>query len=415
MRLFYCAFESIFDPVFEAQVLVFLKKINKKMKAGKSSISLVVFGSLGDLFKREYYRKRKYIRGLLEDRCHFSFKFPYFYRFPILFKCSILINKLISFFTFYFAVRLKKNQPAVFHCRTEIVSYFILALKRNFYKKAKVICDCRGIGSKELLYKYKGKISKISFKRIQEIESFSQNNSDYLFCVSKAFKNHIRSKSGRTAKIRVIPCCLDTKIFKYEPKIKEKIKSGLEVGDKFIVLYSGSLNEWQLPAEMIKIFKVINKVIKNSLFVMFTGDSKYAWELFSSSGIKKDSYIIRDVQYHLINEYLQAGDLGLLIRQDNDVNRVAFPIKFFEYIRCGVPVLSSITSDVGDLIRKYHLGFWLKDYRDESEIMKIASLVKNRLDDFRSDTYKKKLSISIEKQMNWESYLDSIINIYKNV
>ena len=112
---------------------------------------------------------------------------------------------------------------------------------------------------------------------------------------------------------------------------------------------------------------------------------------------------------------MPVGDLGLFIRQDNDVNKVAFPIKFFEYIRCGVPVLSSITSDISALIKKYDLGFWLKDYKDELEIKKVALRIKSKVDYFRSDVYKKKLSVIIEKEISWDSYLDSIVNIYKNV
>jgi glycosyltransferase involved in cell wall biosynthesis len=412
MRLFYCAFESIFDPVLESQVLVFLKKINEKLKARGDSIELVVFGSIGDLLKKEYFSRKKYIRSLLNGRCYFSFKFPYFYRFIILFRLSVFINIFISFLTIRLAAGLRRREVAVFHCRTEIVSYFILALKRFFYRKVKVICDCRGIGSEEILYKSRNKMSSISFKGIQKIEAFSHDNADYIFCVSKAFRNYIKSRTG---KIKVIPCCLDTGRFKYDTKVRAKVRRDLGVGKRFAVLYSGSLNKWQLPAEMIKIFKIINKVIKNSLFIMFTKDTKYAGKLFSDAGIKRDSYILKEIPYRLISEYLQAGDLGLLVRQDNNVNRVAFPIKFFEYIRSGVPVLSSITSDVSGLIRKYELGFWLKDYRDELEIKKAALLIKSRIDHFKSDEYKMNLSAVIEKEMNWDSYLDSIINIYKNV
>ncbi len=386
MRLFYCAFESIFDPVFESQVLVFLKNINNKLSPNGKAINLVIFGSMGDLFKKNYIHRRKYIENFLDGRC---------------------------FFTLYGNDSIK--YPPLFHCRTEMGSYFLLILRRIFFKNIKIICDCRGIGSKEVLYKSKNKSSNISFKRIEEIESFSQQNSDYLFCVSKAFKNYIQNKTNRTGKIKVIPCCLDTDQFKYDSNVRDAIRNDFGVRNKFVLLYAGSLNEWQLPVEMVKIFKIFNTVIKDSFFIMFTNDVKYADELFSSSGLEKDTYIIRSVPHYLINRYLPVGDLGLLIRQDNDVNRVAFPLKFFEYIRCGVPILSSVTSDLSVLVKKYNLGFRLKDYNNESEIRKIALVIKSKLDYLKSDLYKKKLSTIIEKEMSWDSYLDSIANIYKNV
>ncbi|MBA7509013.1 hypothetical protein ES705_00950 [subsurface metagenome] len=415
MRLFYCAFESIFDPVFESQVLVFLKSINNKLNPDGKAVNLVIFGSIGDLFKKNYIYRRKYIKNFLDRKCFFAFKFPYFYRFPILFKCSLLINTLICFLTLCLVVRLKKSEPALFHCRTEMGSYFLLILRRIFFKNIKIICDCRGIGSKEMLYKSKNKSSNISFKRIEKIESFSQQNSDYLFCISKAFKNYIQSKTNRTNRIKVVPCCLDTGQFKYDSNVRDAIRNDFGVRNKFVLLYAGSLNGWQLPVEMVKIFKIFSTVIKDSFFIMFTNDVKYARELFSNFGLKKDTYIIRSVPHYLINRYLPVGDLGLLIRQDNDVNRVAFPLKFFEYIRCGVPILSSITSDLSVLIKKYNLGFRLKDYNNESEIRKIALLIKSKLDYLKSDMYKKKLSTIIEKEMSWDNYLDSIINIYGEI
>jgi len=415
MRLFYCAFESIFDPVFESQVLVFLKNLNNRLSPSGKAINLVIFGSIGDLFKKNYFHRRKYIKNFLNGKCYFTFKFPYFYKFYILFKFSILINILISFLLFYFVARLKKSEHALFHCRTEVGSYFLLSLRNIFFKNTKVICDCRGIGSKEILYKSKNRSSNVLFKRIEKIENFSHADSDYLFCVSETFKKYIQSKINRKNNIEVIPCCLDTDKFKYDPNIRKKIRNDFGVKDKFVILYAGSLNEWQLPVEMVRIFKIFSTVIKNISFIMFTKDIKYARELFSSFGLKKDNYAIKAVPHYLINEYLLIGDLGLLIRQDNDVNKVAFPIKFFEYIRCGVPILSSITSDLEVLIKKYNLGFWLRDYNDESEIKKIALLVKNKMEYFKSDMYKRELSTVIERKMSWNSYLDSIINIYERI
>jgi len=415
MRLFYSAFESIFDPVFESQVMVLLSNINDRLSPSGQSVNLVIFGSIEDLFKGAYIQRKRYIKKFLNNRCIFSFKFPYLHRFSIFFRLSLLINTLICFFTLYFIVRLKRSEKALFHCRTEIVSYILLVLKRTFFKNIKVICDCRGIGSKELLYKYNIKNNNIAFEVVEKIENYSHKNSDYIFCVSNSFRNYIRERTSRVDNIKVIPCCLDTDIFKYDSNERKKIRNYFNVENKFVLLYSGSLNEWQLPLEMIKIFIVFKTVFKNSIFIIFTGDIKYAREIFLNSGLKKDEYIVSSIPHHLINKYLLVGDIGLLIRQDNDVNKVAFPVKFYEYVRCGVPVLSSITSDLKDLIIKYDLGFWISDYGNEFEIKRIAMLLKNKVDYFKSDEYKKKLSKAIEREISWDNYLDSIINVYEGV
>jgi glycosyltransferase involved in cell wall biosynthesis len=53
-----------------------------------------------------------------------------------------------------------------------------------------------------------------------------------------------------------------------------------------------------------------------------------------------------------------VGDLGLLLRDAHPVNRVASPVKFAEYLACGVPVL--ISPGVGDcprIVERERVGF----------------------------------------------------------
>jgi len=181
------------------------------------------------------------------------------------------------------------------------------------------------------------------------------------------------------------------------------------IDDKFVVLYSGSLNEWQLPEQMIKIFKIINECINNSIFVMYTNDLSKANKLFLNSKVKNSSYIIDSKSYSSINKYLLAGDLGLFL------NKVSSPIKFAEYISCGVPVLSSIPGDAMNLVERYNLGFKLKDFNDKQEIYRVVKKIKESISDIKSDKYKSKISKIIRKEMGWDNYINEIIDIYEKL
>ena len=51
-----------------------------------------------------------------------------------------------------------------------------------------------------------------------------------------------------------------------------------------------------------------------------------------------------DVQLRLgriaeINDFLNAADFGFILRERNEINRVAFPTKFAEYCLTGLPVI----------------------------------------------------------------------------
>jgi len=417
MKVFYCAFESIFNPIFDSQIIIFLKKISSRLESRNQGVNLVVFGSIGDIFRKGYWAKRRIIKKDLNNRVFFILKFPYLFRFPTFLRFALFLNSVICFMVFLFIFRLKKSERAVCHCRTEIGSYILLNIKRKYYEKFKVICDCRGLGSKEILYKSGIKNKDALSKGIDRIEKIAWVNSDFIFCVSQTFRRYILQESNcNVKKIMVVPCCVDVDKFKYDSKLRKEIMKEMEIKeDNFIVLYSGSLNEWQLPVRMIEIFKIIKGFIEESVFLVLTRDLRYARELFLNSKIEKESYIIESISYSSISKYLLVGDLGFLIRENNNVNKVAFPVKFPEYIRCGVPVLSSISSDVMNLIRDYGLGFELENFNNNEEVKKIAANIKKNMAYIKSDKYKNRISNIIRKKVSWDSYINQIIKIYKNL
>ncbi len=414
MRLFYFAFESIFDPVFDSQVLEFVKEFNQR-SGEDEKITLAVLGSVADILRKNYRIKRKKIIDILEGNCVFFFKVPYFYRFPFLFKASLFLNMIAAFKVIFFFLRFKKSERAVFHCRTEIASFILLRIRDLFYKSIKIICDCRGVGSKEILYKYSGSKGIALSKKIGRIERFAHDNSDLLFCVSGSFKKFIQGNSQKPLDIEVIPCCINTEKFRFDIRVRDDKRKEMGISDRFVVLYSGSLNEWQLLEEMINIFKAFKKNIDNSIFILFTRDIEYARNLLMKSGLDSGSYIVEYKPFDIINKYLSIGDIGLLIREENDVNRVAFPIKFTEYVRSGVPVLTSITSDIGEFLDKYNTGFRIKDYNDPAEIEKIISNIKSDMDNIKSNEYKRKISGIVGEKIGWGAYIFTIINKYRDL
>jgi len=230
MRLFYCAFESIFDPVFDSQVLVFLNKINNRLELKNHSVNLVMFGSISDIFKRRYWSKRKIIKKDLNNRVFFTFKFPYLFKFPTFLKFTLFLNVLICFMIFLIIFKLRRSEYAVCHCRTDIGSFILLNVKKIFYKNIKIICDCRGIGSKEILYKNGIKNKSTLSKGINRIERFTRLNSDFIFCVSQTFKEYILQESNYNIKrIMVVPCCVDVNKFKYDSKLKREIRKEMGI------------------------------------------------------------------------------------------------------------------------------------------------------------------------------------------
>jgi len=94
--------------------------------------------------------------------------------------------------------------------------------------------------------------------------------------------------------------------------------------------------------------------------------------------ISPSDYVILSVKHQDVPKYLMASDVGLLLREDHLVNNVASPIKFAEYIRCGLPVI--LTKGIGDLdniVQQNKIGLVLDNLDDLSNVTKKLEIFMN--------------------------------------
>jgi glycosyltransferase involved in cell wall biosynthesis len=63
-------------------------------------------------------------------------------------------------------------------------------------------------------------------------------------------------------------------------------------------------------------------------------------------------------------QYLIACDYGILIREKSVTNQVASPVKFAEYLACGLPVIiSNELGDYSEFVKLNECGFILTEFK----------------------------------------------------
>ena len=97
--------------------------------------------------------------------------------------------------------------------------------------------------------------------------------------------------------------------------------------------------------------------------------------------------------------YLAQADLGIIMNRPTHYNnRIGLPNKLFEYLACGLPVISSNLPEIKKIIDKNECGIIL----DSDEPKKIAKSII----DFFSNKSKKKVitekSKNISSKYSWE-------------
>ena len=216
-------------------------------------------------------------------------------------------------------------------------------LKRIFFKNSvQVFNDIRG----DVLDEQRGNKIKTFFLKRAEI--FISKRVDHIFCVSSYLKKVIIKRTFyKHDQISVFPTIVPEEKFNFSPSVRLKFRKKLGYLDSDIVfVYSGNAAWYQnLDFVISKFFEANNFRIKLLIITSDPEEVKRILSLHQKSEIRNNISVVK-VQYDEVPKYLQAGDFGILIRDNIPTNLSASPTKFGEYVNCGLNVVfNKIPSD----------------------------------------------------------------------
>ena len=97
--------------------------------------------------------------------------------------------------------------------------------------------------------------------------------------------------------------------------------------------------------------------------------------------IPNNVHFLGRIPHREVLDYLFKSDYQIFIREDNITTRAGFPTKFVESISAGVPVLTNLTSNIGDYLSEGVNGFPLdasSDDRLKASLMNVLKLPKEQ-------------------------------------
>lgn len=328
-----------FHPgIYSSQVIDVCDHLNKRFNA---NIRIVAFLSIKELLKTN---AKKELKKLSPS----SIVLP---SFPGLknFEYTFLFLVFVCLFT--------GERNAI--CRNIFCTRVALKVKKLGLLK-KVVLDGRSAMSAEIK---EYDVFPVDYLRnnVVNFESHSVNNCDFRIAVSDKLVQFWRSEFNYTGNDHVIiPCTLDTKHFHDFENLSVDInnevrkKLGFEVKD-VVYVYSGSNAPWQS-------FDLIEKFI--SEIVVISDNAKFLFLSKKSSNIERliskypDRIKCVWLEHKLVPLYLSACDYGLLLRDRSVTNFVASPVKFAEYLFCGLKVIiSDSIGDLSDFVINHNCGY----------------------------------------------------------
>src|SRR5690606_12687918 len=136
-----------------------------------------------------------------------------------------------------------------------------------------------------------------------------------------------------------------------------KIRQSLNLQERLVITYCGSMAWYQLPQQALRIFRAIAASEPRAHILAVTTQPDVMRRELAAAQIDDRQASVLSVPPPDVSQYLAAGDLGLLLRDDTVVNRVASPVKFGEYLAAGLPVIiSEGVGDYSDAVRRHRLG-----------------------------------------------------------
>jgi L-malate glycosyltransferase len=175
-----------------------------------------------------------------------------------------------------------------------------------------------------------------------DITKFSINRSDGVTSVSQYLADETVREFGITRDIKVIHNFFDATRFK--PGASRCAKSQFAADDEFLVVHLSNFRPVKRAPDVIDIFAKIRQSLPAKLLLIGEGpDTTLVRRLVKRKGLE-DSVIFLGAQVR-VEEILPCGDLFLLPSQEE-----SFGLSALEAMACGVPLVGSLGSGIGEVI-----------------------------------------------------------------
>ncbi|MBI4947151.1 MAG: hypothetical protein HY840_12220 [Bacteroidetes bacterium] len=248
-------------------------------------------------------------------------------------------------------------------------------------------------------------VGNSSIKRdIFKIESNAVLNSDFRVSVSNALVNYWKEKfSYSEAKHIVIPCLLHSEFFNLLPNEKDirENRKALGFSDEDIVLvYSGSLAGWQSMKLVDDFLSTLFKRNSNIKFLFLAKEVPRQMKILAEFG---DRIVCKWLPEDKVSSALSSCDYGILIREKSITNQVASPVKFAEYLACGLKILiSEYLGDYTEFVMKNNCGHVVLDEKQSLHLSKLTIdekiyLRNHAMNYFSKDAFMESYKLLIQK------------------
>jgi len=139
----------------------------------------------------------------------------------------------------------------------------------------------------------------------------------------------------------------------------------------FSIIFHGNIGKFQDPELILKIAR---KAHAENLAIQFNVIGWGNNDDMLKKEIPPNVRYLGKVDYNKIPALISKAHLGISFRSDDLISKNSFPVKIYEYIGVGLPVMVTPRSEAGDFVEKNQMGFQFDPDDMDGIFNKIQSL-----------------------------------------
>lgn len=398
-NVLFISYNGALESVSQSQVIPYLSGLSRK----GIRLILLSFEKKDNLKDREALDKLKtelVSSGIEWHRLKYHKKPPLF---------SSIYDIIIG--TIYCFCLILRKKIEFIHARSYVPATIAYILNRCF--KTKFIFDMRGMMIDEYVDAEIIKRDGIIYKLTKILEKKILISAERIVVLTEKIKDVIEDfgflRPKADLRIDVIPCCVDLHRFNYD--LPRNMRSDLGLENKFVFLYTGSVGTWYFLEGMLDLFYIAKRNIPTAHFLFLNlGQKEFIRNIILQKNLDLNDFTIMGAPYDRISDYISECDVGIIFYKQTFSRLACCPIKFAEYLACGIPVIISLgVGDTAEIVEKEKIGIVIDGFSNSAYSRAITHL-KQLLSE--GQTLKKRCCAIAEKYFSLENGIQKYQRIY---
>jgi glycosyltransferase involved in cell wall biosynthesis len=312
----------------------------------------------------------------------------------------------------------RRESIYVVHCRSyrpAIIGSLIKTLTGTGF-----LFDMRGFLIDEQVILGRWKVSGVKYNLARLFEKWCILNADAIITTSPQFRQRLLAltyfpREGRAGLVYSISNCADTSRFIVNHPLRDEIRGKMAWNNRFVIAFAGEARTWEGFEQILEFFLTMQRINPHSYLAIFAyGDLSELRKIIEVTGLNPLDYCMLSIPPDQMPAYLGAVDLGVVFRRHNQYTQtIASPIKFAEYLSCGLPVV--INPGIGDtsrIVEQYNVGVVLDP--DNNEQLKAGAVTLHKLIATDPDL-RQRCHRTAEQELSLDLAVEQYLQVYQMV